>query len=193
MYRNFISFFGWTMFHCMERPQLLIFSVADGHLDCFHLSATVNSTAVSAHIQVFVWPPAFSSLAYRPWAWNGWVIWWFYIYFLKTHQTDLQFVFQPHWAKHPKWQCTRAPISPHLSQHFLLSLLLIMAILMALRWYHIVVFVVTCCLVVLNIFSYTCSVQSLSHVWPFATPWTAACQASLSITKSWSLLKLMCV
>ena len=26
------------------------------------------------------------------------------------------------------------------------------------------------------------SVQSLSHVWPFATPWTAACQASLSIT-----------
>ena len=27
------------------------------------------------------------------------------------------------------------------------------------------------------------SVQSLSHVWLFATPWTAACQASLSITK----------
>ena len=35
------------------------------------------------------------------------------------------------------------------------------------------------------------SVQSLSHVWLFATPWTAACQASLSITNSWSLLKLM--
>ena len=27
----------------------------------------------------------------------------------------------------------------------------------------------------------------------FATPWTAACQASLSITNSWSLLKLMSV
>ena len=27
----------------------------------------------------------------------------------------------------------------------------------------------------------------------FATPWTAACQASLSITKSWSLLKLMSI
>ena len=26
------------------------------------------------------------------------------------------------------------------------------------------------------------SVQSLSHVWLFVTPWTAACQASLSIT-----------
>ena len=34
-------------------------------------------------------------------------------------------------------------------------------------------------------------VQSLSHVWLFATPWTAAHQASLSITNSRSLLKLM--
>ena len=33
------------------------------------------------------------------------------------------------------------------------------------------------------------SVQSLSHVQLFATPWTAACQASLSITNSQSLLK----
>ena len=30
------------------------------------------------------------------------------------------------------------------------------------------------------------SVQSLSHVWLFATPWTTACRASLSITNSWS-------
>ena len=37
------------------------------------------------------------------------------------------------------------------------------------------------------------SVQSLSHVQLFVTPWTAACQASLSITNSWSLLKLMCI
>ena len=35
------------------------------------------------------------------------------------------------------------------------------------------------------------SVQSLSHVWLIETPWTAACQASLSITNSQSLLKLM--
>ena len=34
------------------------------------------------------------------------------------------------------------------------------------------------------------SVQSLSCVQLFVTPWTAACQASLSITNSWSLLKL---
>ena len=35
------------------------------------------------------------------------------------------------------------------------------------------------------------SVQSLSHVLLFVTPWTAACQATLSIINSWSLLKLM--
>ena len=38
-----------------------------------------------------------------------------------------------------------------------------------------------------NVFS---SVQSLSHVRLFVTPWTAVCQVSLSITNSWSLLKL---
>ena len=37
------------------------------------------------------------------------------------------------------------------------------------------------------------SVQSLSHVRLFETPWTAARQASLSITNSWSLLKLMSI
>ena len=37
------------------------------------------------------------------------------------------------------------------------------------------------------------SVQSFSRVWLFATPWTAARHASLSITKSRSLLKLMSI
>ena len=51
--------------------------------------------------------------------------------------------------------------------------------------------------------SYTCtyilfslsfsSVQSLSHVRLFATPWTTARQASLSITNSWSPPKPMCI
>ena len=36
-------------------------------------------------------------------------------------------------------------------------------------------------------------VQSFNHVWLFSTPWTAACQVSLSFTISWSLLKLMSI
>ena len=37
------------------------------------------------------------------------------------------------------------------------------------------------------------SVQSLSSVWLFVTPWAAACQASLSTTNSQSLFKLMSI
>ena len=36
-------------------------------------------------------------------------------------------------------------------------------------------------------------VQLLNHVWLFATPWTAACQASQSFPTFWSLLKLMSI
>ena len=41
--------------------------------------------------------------------------------------------------------------------------------------------------------SFYLSVQLLSHVRLFVTPWTAACRASLSITMSWSLLRLMSI
>ena len=41
--------------------------------------------------------------------------------------------------------------------------------------------------------SHLVTVVSLSHVWLFATPWTAAPQASLSITNSQSLLKLISI
>ena len=40
---------------------------------------------------------------------------------------------------------------------------------------------------------YTVVVRLLSHVWLFATPWTAACQVFLSFTISQSLLKLMTI
>ena len=55
-------------------------------------------------------------------------------------------------------------------------------------WGHLWCFVLwfnkTCCLHCIS------SVQSLSHVWLLETPWTAARQASLSITNSQSSLKL---
>ena len=46
---------------------------------------------------------------------------------------------------------------------------------------------------ILNAFFPIYSVQSLSHVWLFETPWTAAHQSSLSITNSQSLLKFMSI
>ena len=41
--------------------------------------------------------------------------------------------------------------------------------------------------------SFSCCCSVTSHVWVFVTPWTAACQASLSFTISQSLLKLMSI
>ena len=45
---------------------------------------------------------------------------------------------------------------------------------------------------VVSLAGYGC-VVSLSHVQLFVTQWTTACQASLSITNSWSLLNLICI
>ena len=55
-------------------------------------------------------------------------------------------------------------------------------------WLNSLVSVMLSC--VLSQFS---SVQLLSHVRLFATPWIATCQASLSITNSWSWFKLMLI
>ena len=44
-----------------------------------------------------------------------------------------------------------------------------------------------------NVIVFCYSVQSLIHVQVFVTPWTEALQASLSITDSWRLLKLMSI
>ena len=44
---------------------------------------------------------------------------------------------------------------------------------------------------IINPFRHIIVIQSLTHVWISVTPWTAACQASLSFTISCSLLKLI--
>ena len=51
-------------------------------------------------------------------------------------------------------------------------------------------FIITILMTILRVCQ---SVQLLSHVWLFATSWTAALQASLSITNSQNLLKLMSI
>ena len=48
-------------------------------------------------------------------------------------------------------------------------------------------------IILMNLFQFSQSVQLLSHVWLFVTPWTAAHQAFLSITNSCRLLKLMSI
>ena len=55
--------------------------------------------------------------------------------------------------------------------------------------YNMMTYNYPCCMVYLTVANWISSIQLFSHVWLFATPWIAACQASLSITNSQSLLK----
>ena len=54
-------------------------------------------------------------------------------------------------------------------------------------------YIYMCVCIYTHTYNWISSVQSLSHVQLFAMPWTAAHQASLSITNSWSLPKLMSI
>ena len=60
------------------------------------------------------------------------------------------------------------------------------------KWFSYIICVCVCLCVCVHIYQFS-SVQSLSRVQAFATPWMAARQASLSITNSWSLLKPMSI
>ena len=59
-----------------------------------------------------------------------------------------------------------------------------------------VVFSISDSTVLVSEWVYTCAyifISQFSHIWIFVTPWTPALQASLSITNSQSLLKLMSI
>ena len=67
-----------------------------------------------------------------------------------------------------------------------------------LEWHYVANVSIDCLVMVPNVTVYLVfwvfsSVQSLSHVRLSAAPWIAARQASLSITNSWGLLKLMSI
>jgi len=82
-------------------------------------------------------------------------------------------------SKSYSFQCI--DLSPPWLRLFWCSLLLLMLLWMAWLFFFIIQ-------IFISVFS---SVQSLSHVQLFATPWTSACQPFLSITNCWSLPKPM--
>ena len=59
--------------------------------------------------------------------------------------------------------------------------------------FSLVIYFPNCLVVIFPTSFFLTVVPSFSHVWLLATPWTAACQASLSITKSPILLRLMSI
>ena len=69
----------------------------------------------------------------------------------------------------------------------------IFSILFLLRYSWFMILSVYGRVIQLYLHTYTYILLLFSHVWLFATPWTAACQASLSFTISRSLLQLMSI
>ena len=73
------------------------------------------------------------------------------------------------------------------------ELMYIIVVLFLIFWVTYILFPIVAVQICISTSSAFSSVQSLSRVQLFATPWTAAHQASLSITNSWSLPKLMSI
>ena len=81
-------------------------------------------------------------------------------------------------------------------QYILKSLLIFFSISLRCNWQiKLCIFKIFCSLGFLPwlvvLYAWIVVVVSLSRVWFFVIPWTAACQVSLSFTISWSLLKFM--
>ena len=60
MYRQFIPFYTWIIFHCIDRPHLFIHQQSvDGYLTCYHFLAIMNNAAMDIQAQDFVFTSFF--------------------------------------------------------------------------------------------------------------------------------------
>ena len=66
----FIIFYSSVVFHCINTPQLVIHSPADGCLDCFSIFATIKSSAVNTGVHVCFRIMIFSRFMFVYLDWN---------------------------------------------------------------------------------------------------------------------------
>ena len=161
--------FLWFSFWVVSLTPLHVINQSshDGHMCCLHVLAIVNSSVMNILGCMYLFKLEFYLYQIFP----GVVLLDYMValfLFLFFKEPLYLFCILGASTYIPHQQHRRVPFSPHSYWHLLF---------VGFWWYPF-------CL---------SSVQLLSHVWLFATPWTAACQGSLSITNAWSLLKFMSI
>ena len=117
MYRYFIPFYGWIIFHLWTDHILFIHWPVGRHLGCFHFLSIMNNVTINICVLVFNWTYIFISLGFI----LGSAIAGSYGDSTFKHFRNCQTVFQRRCTiLRSHQQGMRALISPYLCQHLLL-------------------------------------------------------------------------
>ena len=130
MYQNFILLYGSVTFPCVA-ILFITFCYQLIELDCFHVDYYEYALNICA--QVFFWTYVFNAPGYI---------------YKSGHMTTTCLTF---WGNaklfsrgslhfHSSCQWVRVPVASHPCQHILLSIMLVIAILVGVKWYLIVIF-----------------------------------------------------
>uniref|UniRef100_A0A9L0RZR5 Uncharacterized protein n=1 Tax=Equus caballus TaxID=9796 RepID=A0A9L0RZR5_HORSE len=114
---------------------LLICLSVDGQLGCFHILSIMNNAIMDICVQIFVWMYVFISVGYIPRSGIAGSYGYAMINILRKYHAGFQ---SNCIILRSRYQYTSLPLSPHPHQHFLLPMILIVAILVGVKEYLIV-------------------------------------------------------